>query len=137
MRASARKVAQATSLTCWASEHLAQARGVSPKRDPTYAPAPPFEPSPRRRGARLSSPVSPERDPSAWARDLGETVWWLVGCLLFYDWKCLGMTATVKYMYKCMFLCLTNRYICMTWFISDEKWVLWELGMWNEWVVWN
>ncbi|QCE00957.1 hypothetical protein DEO72_LG7g2248 [Vigna unguiculata] len=36
----ARKVAQATSSMFWANEHLAQARGVSPKRDPACAPAP-------------------------------------------------------------------------------------------------
>ncbi|QCD86897.1 hypothetical protein DEO72_LG3g1426 [Vigna unguiculata] len=37
-------------LSFLASEHLAQARGVSPKRDPALLPDALFEPSPRRRG---------------------------------------------------------------------------------------
>ena len=35
-----RKVAQATYSSVWASEPLAQARGISPKWDPACAPAP-------------------------------------------------------------------------------------------------
>jgi len=101
------------SLKFWASEHLAQARGVSPKRDPALLSEALFEPSLRRRGL-------------AWARmsrlseGLGETIWWLVVCLLSYDWNCLDMTAMMKYMYIYMVICLTNGYICMTWFINDE-----------------
>jgi len=45
-------------LSFWASEYLAQARGVSPKRDPAWAPASFFEPSPGEGG-------SLEWDPSA------------------------------------------------------------------------
>jgi len=65
------------------SEHLAQARGVSPKRDPACAPASLFEPSPRRRGL-------------AWARSfslsegLGEAVRCLGACLFLDDWYWFG-----------------------------------------------
>ncbi|QCE15183.1 hypothetical protein DEO72_LG11g2192 [Vigna unguiculata] len=60
------------------SEYLAQARGVSPKRDPALALVSLFEPSPRRRGL-------------AWARTsrlsegLGETVRYWVALLLLDD----------------------------------------------------
>ena len=72
----------------WASEHLAQARGVSPKRDPTSASAPFSSPRLGERGARLSEHVSPERNPSArarcWARQ--RFVWMCV-----YFWMiCFG-----------------------------------------------
>ncbi|QCE03480.1 LRR receptor-like serine/threonine-protein kinase FLS2 [Vigna unguiculata] len=60
-----RKVAQATCSSFLASEPLAQARGVSPKRDPAVVPGSCFEPSPGRRGTRLSETFSPERGPSA------------------------------------------------------------------------
>jgi len=61
-------------LNFWASERLAQARGVSPKRDPAWAPISFFEPSLRRRelawarASCLSESLLPERDPSVWAR---------------------------------------------------------------------
>jgi len=48
-----------------ASEHLAQARGVSPRRDPASAYAPFSSPRLGEGGACLSEHVSPERDPSA------------------------------------------------------------------------
>ena len=86
-RASARKVAQATCSTFWASEHLAQARGVSPKRDPVCAPAPLFEPSPRRKGLawastfRLSETPQPERGIGRGCA--------LFGCLLILGWLIL------------------------------------------------
>jgi len=95
----------------WASEHLAQARRDSPKRDPVVAPRSSFEPSPRRRG-------------SAWARTsrlsvgLGETVMCLVAYLLSYAWNCLGKTATIRCMYWCMNICLMGCYICVTWFMN-------------------
>ncbi|QCE14863.1 hypothetical protein DEO72_LG11g1869 [Vigna unguiculata] len=66
-RTFARKVAQATSSAFLASEHLAQARGVSPKQDPVCVSASFFESSPRRRGlawarsSRLSETLQPER----------------------------------------------------------------------------
>ena len=76
----------------WANEPLAQARGISPKRDPAVVPISCFEPSPRRRGTRLSETVSPERGPSAWARPfslsegLSETVCGLVAWLPLDEW---------------------------------------------------
>jgi len=57
----ARKVAQATSSAFWASEHLAQARGISPKRDPACDPASFFGALAQAKGARLSEHVSLER----------------------------------------------------------------------------
>jgi len=55
---STRVVAQATCSLFWASEHLAQARGVSPKRYPALLPDALFEPSPRRRGLAWARPFS-------------------------------------------------------------------------------
>ena len=68
----------------WASEYLAQARGVSPKRDPALAPVSFFEPSPRWRGlvwastSRLSKTLQPEQGVGR-----GNT---LFGCLVAFGW---------------------------------------------------
>ena len=115
-KAPARKVAQATCSTFWASEHLAQARGVSPKRDPALLPASPFEPSPRRTGG------SPERARLAWARTLslseglGEAVRCLGVRLFLDDWYWFRCELyDEKHLYNGV-LCMLgmNHELCMT-----------------------
>ena len=49
----------------WASEHHAQARGVSPKRDPAWGYCSPFS------SPRLGEGGSPKRESLAWARPFG------------------------------------------------------------------
>jgi len=43
----------------WASEHLAQARGLSPKRDPAWSYWSPFRALAQAKGARISESLSP------------------------------------------------------------------------------
>jgi len=64
-------------LDFWASRQLAQARGVSPKRDPALSMLAFLCPRLGGGGTRLSETASPERDPSAWARCWARTccVW--------------------------------------------------------------
>jgi len=114
-KAPARKVAQATRSTFWASEHLAQAIGVWSKRDPALLPASPFEPSPRRKGARLSEHISPERDPSAWARDWARqcAVWVFV-----YSWM-IDIGLCVNCMMRNMYI--MEYYACLAW-ITNCVW---------------
>jgi len=103
-----RKVAQATSSTFWASEHLAKARGVSPKRDPAWAPASFFELLPRRRGLAWARPFG-------LSEELGETM-----CLCGYFWNsemvyaCLG----VDYCVKCMRQINMHEW-CDSWIINE------------------
>jgi len=74
-------------LKFWASEHLAQVRGVSPKRDPALRLDALFEPSPRRRGlawaktSRLSEAPQPERGAGQ------DSV--VFGCLFISGWSVL------------------------------------------------
>ena len=125
------KVAQATSSTFWASEHLAQARGVSPKRDPACAPAPFL--SPRLGGEGLAwagvSRLSETLQPWArgWARQCAV---WMFGC----SWMVsigLEMNGIMRNMY------IMGCYVCLAWFVNYVWRVGYDLGMWNEWVVWN
>ena len=75
-------------LNFWASEHLAQARGVSPKRDPALFSWCFFEPSPRRMGlawasmSRLSETLQPEQGAGR-----GSARW---NCFLGFVWKMLA-----------------------------------------------
>jgi len=69
------------SLNFWASRQLAQARGISLKRDPALPMLLLLCPRLGEGEARLSEHVSPERDPSAWARCWARQccdwdVWW-------------------------------------------------------------
>jgi len=130
-RTFARKVAQATSSASWASEHLAQARGVSPKRDPVMFPGCFIEPSPRRRGG------SPERARLAWAKPLSLSEWLgeAVGCLgvrlSLDDWYWFGCELyDEKHVYNGV-LCVfgMNHELCMTGLV-------WKLACeMNEWCV--
>jgi len=86
-----------------------------------------FEPSPRRRGLAWARPFS-------LSEGLDETMLCLVAWLLSVEWNCLGMIAMMRYMYICMYICLMDCYVCVTWFMNGEWWILWDLGMWNEWV---
>jgi len=74
----------------WASERLAQARGVSPKRDHTWGYCSPFS------SPRLGEGGSPEQDSSAWARSWAMAVWCLVVSLFLDDWHLLGCNCYVK-----------------------------------------
>jgi len=75
-------------LCFWASEHLAQARGVSPKRDPASASASFSSPRLGEGGARVSEYVSAERDPSAWARRWARQRW--VWMFVYFWMICFG-----------------------------------------------
>jgi len=85
-----REVAQATRSTFWASRQLAQARGVSPKRDPALLMPLILCPRLGGGGTRLSETVSPERDPSAWARCWARQC--NVGC---FSWFCMDNAGLV------------------------------------------
>ena len=67
-----------------ASEHLAQARGVSPKRDPALVPGSSFEPSPMQRGLAWARPFS-------LSEGLSGTVLCLVAWLFLDAWKLFGL----------------------------------------------
>jgi len=86
-------------LNFWASEHLAQARGVSPKRDPALVSGCSFEPSLRRRGLAWAST-------SRLSEGLGEAVRCLSACLSLDDWYWFGYECYhEKYVY--------NEILCM------------------------
>jgi len=83
------------------------------------------------RGARLSEHVSPERNPSAWARGWARqyAVWVLV-----YFWMIdfgLGVNCMMRNMY------IMEYYACLAWITNCVWRVGYVIGMWNVWEVWN
>ena len=109
----ARVVAQATRVCFWASKQLAQARGVSPKRDPALLSCSCL--SPRLGGGGLT-----------WARPLslsevlGETALCLDVCLVLNDLFWLGMNVMMRDMY----IMECDAYV--TWFMNYKWWIWYE-----------
>jgi len=93
----------------WASERLAQTRGVLPKRDPAWATVPLFEPSPK-------------RDPSAWARS------WARQC---DDWLFIVLGWLVLAWVWLLWWKIYNELLCM----SDMIHGWWMMGMVWTWHV--
>jgi len=117
----ARKVSQATHSNFWASKQLAQARGVSPKRDPALLSCFRFEPSPRRRGTRLSETPQPERGAG---RDNA-----VIGCLFISGWSVLvGYECMMRDMY------MREYDVYVAWFMNYKWWVGMKVGMRTKWV---
>jgi len=115
-----REVAQATRSRFWASRQLAQARGVSPKRD--LALLMPLILCPRLDGGgtRLSESVSPERGAGR------DSV--VFGCLLVPEWFVLVE-------YDCMMsdMYIMEREVYLAWFMNCKWWVGMRIGMWIKW----
>jgi len=117
------------SLNFWASRQLAQARGISLKRDPALLLPLFLALSPRRGGG------SPERACLAWARPLslsemlGETVL-CFGCLMFPEWT---MLAEYDCVMMDMYIMEYEIYIWHDSWIVDE-WIGMRLGMRNKWM---
>jgi len=131
-------VAQATHYDFWASEHLAQARGVSPKRDRASAYAPFSSPRLGEGGARLGETISPERGLLAWARCWArqcEVGWFSWFCM---DNTCLVLGIVLKVWYEWVRYSNASLELCiMNWheFCMRLKWNVWyERGMITIWL---
>jgi len=103
----------------WASEHLAQARGVSPKRDPAWGYCSPFS------SPRLGEGGSLEQESLAWARpfslskELGEGSV-VFGCFLFLDgWHLLGYNCYGKNMWWT--ICMSD--VIHGWWMMGLVWI--------------
>jgi len=94
-------------LNFWASEHLAQVRGVSPKRDPAWAPAS-FLALAQAKGARRARPFS-------LSEELGET---LRLCGYFWNSKLVYACLGVDYSIKCVRQINMHEW-CDPWILND------------------
>jgi len=118
------------SLNFWASRQLAPARGISLKRDPALLMPLLLCSCLGEGGARLSEHLSPERDPSAWAR-----CWARPYCI----WMSVVPEWSVLAEYDCMMndMYMMEHEVCLAWFMNCIWRVGFDIGMWNEWVVWT
>jgi len=109
-------------LNFWASEHLAQARRVSPKQDPALALGSSFEPSPRRRGPAWARPFD-------LSEGLGKTGRCLVSWLLLDDWNLFGYDYCDE-IHVHMYVYMHNGLLSMR-DIIHEWWMMDIVGTWH------
>ena len=118
------------SLNFWASRQLAQARGISLKRDPVIA-TPLFLCSRLGEGeARLSEMSRLSETPQP-GRDAGRdrAVFWIFdpSRVICFGW---GWLCDDWHVYK-------EYFVCLAWIMNDVWQVGYGLGMRNKWMVWN
>jgi len=109
------KVTQAANSLFWASKQLAQAKGVSPKRDPTLFSVPVLSPRLGERGTRLSETVSPERGAgrdNMWFGYLVAFVWLVMVWVCLLGWDIHIHTYIHIYIMDCH-VCVTKFMKCM------------------------